>query len=67
MMPDTGWRELTDNGWNSLCAPEKDSILRAASRIMVPCARPIQIYGDGSAATRIIEAVARAPFAAQGL
>lgn len=63
MMPDTGWRELTDCGWNVLCAPEKKSMLQAASRIMTPLACPEGIYGEGKAAENIISAVMRMSFA----
>ncbi|WP_165176249.1 UDP-N-acetylglucosamine 2-epimerase (non-hydrolyzing) [Desulfovibrio sp. ZJ369] len=63
MMPDTGWRELVECGWNTLCAPEQKSIVQAASHIMEPLACPEGIYGDGRAAESIISAVIRMPFA----
>lgn len=56
MMPDTGWRELSDCGWNKLCAPERESIVQAASRIMEPLVCPKGIYGNGRAAESIISA-----------
>ncbi len=64
MMPDTGWRELTDCGWNILCMPEAESILQAASRIISPLPYPGEIYGTGIAAEKIIDAVLRTTFAA---
>ena len=57
MMPDTGWRELTECGWNVLCAPERESILRAAQAVLVPLSCPEHVYGSGQASAAIIEAV----------
>ncbi len=58
IMPDAGWRELTDCGWNVLCIPERDSIAAAGARVMqadVPFPGPI--YGNGNAAGEIVKAV----------
>ena len=57
MMPDTGWRELTDCGWNVLCAPQRESILAAADRVMAAMPCPQAVYGDGAAAKKIIDSV----------
>lgn len=57
MMPDTGWRELVECGWNLLCSPERESILRAANRAMTPLSYPAEIYGNGDAAQGIINVV----------
>ena len=57
MMPDTGWRELVECGWNVLCAPERESILRTAQSILSPMSSPANIYGLGQAASAIIDAV----------
>ena len=57
VMPDTGWRELTDCGWNILAAPEEDSIVRAGSRIAETRTHPGPIYGEGNAADKVIKAV----------
>lgn len=46
MMPDTGWRELIECSWNVLCAPEWESILRAAQSILIPMPCPVY-YGSG--------------------
>lgn len=57
VMPDTGWRELTDSGWNLLAAPEPESLLAASEAISTPCEMPHNCYGDGRAADVIIEAI----------
>ena len=57
IMPDTGWRELTDCGWNILSAPDAADIAAAGLSGMEPCAHPGSIYGDGDAAGKIIRAV----------
>lgn len=57
MMPDTGWRELTDARWNALCAPERESILQTVGTLLAPAPRPEAVYGDGTAAERIIASV----------
>jgi len=59
VMPDTGWRELTDCEWNILVAPTAESILSAAEivRTSKPC--PEGIYGNGNAAKKIMEAISR--------
>lgn len=57
MMPDTGWRELVECGWNVLCAPEQESILLAAQHMLDPMPRPTCVYGSGQTASAIIDAV----------
>lgn len=57
MMPDTGWRELVECGWNVLCSPQKESILSAAQSIRSPLPYPAHIYGSGQAAREVIQAV----------
>ncbi len=55
VMPDTGWRELTDCGWNLLVDPKADDIVEkglalAKEEVSVP---PTP-YGDGHAAEKIV-------------
>lgn len=58
VMPDTGWRELTECGWNRLCTPEKGSIAKAGAECLTTgMAYPINIYGGGDAAEKIVQAV----------
>lgn len=57
VMPDTGWRELTDCGWNILCDPDASQLLGACALMAIPCLRPENLYGDGHAAEKIIERV----------
>jgi len=57
-MPDTGWRELVDVGWNVLL--NDDAFCRNFSRIKVNDAsaqdrKQSNIYGNGDAAERIVK------------
>ena len=54
MMPDTGWRELVECGWNVLCSPQRESILSAAQNIFSPMPYPAHAYGSGQAASEVI-------------
>lgn len=54
VMPDTGWRELVEAGWNVLCAPDEADMLRAAKRVLEDVAFPGGLYGNGHAAEIII-------------
>ena len=56
-MPDTGWRELTDTGWNLLAAPEAHSLSARCQQILEPLSMPQNVYGDGQAAQAIVSAV----------
>ncbi|EGY25814.1 UDP-N-acetylglucosamine 2-epimerase [Desulfovibrio sp. A2] len=58
VMPDTGWRELTDAGWNLLCAPAADKLEAACHAALQPMACPAAVYGDGKAAEHIVSLVA---------
>lgn len=57
IMPDTGWRELTSSGWNTLCPPNEQTILAQCEQIEAPCPMPLDCYGSGDAAKKIISAV----------
>ena len=57
VMPDTGWRELTDSGWNLLAAPEAHSLSARCRQILEPLSMPQNVYGDGQAAQAIVSAV----------
>ena len=57
VMPDTGWSELTDMGWNMLVAPEAEALAAACHRVREPLSISENIYGDGRAAHKIIAAV----------
>ena len=57
VMPDTGWRELTDTGWNLLAAPEAHSLAARCQQILEPLSMPNNGYGDGQAAQAIVTAV----------
>jgi len=49
LMPDTGWRELTDAGWNVLCEPEAGQITEKLVHVLKSIDYPEKLYGDGNA------------------
>jgi len=55
VMPDTGWRELVQIGWNKLSRP--DNIAGIAQKILdgEKAAVPQNIYGDGQSSKKIAE------------
>lgn len=53
VMPDTSWRELTDQDINVLAEP--DGIVAAAKTVTAPIRIMPDIYGDGQSARRIID------------
>ena len=57
VMPDTGWRELTDCGWNILAAPEARAVENAGLSALETRPHPGFLYGGGDAVKRIIRAV----------
>lgn len=59
IMPDTGWRELIATGWNKLCSANEQTILAQCEQIEAPCPMPLNCYGIGDAAEKIISAVHR--------
>ncbi len=54
VMPDTGWRELTDCGWNILCEPVASELNVACHEALRPMPYSRAIYGEGDTALRII-------------
>ena len=54
VMPDTGWRELTDAGWNILSRPDeiKDKMNCVINDTID--SKPKNIYGDGNAGKKIV-------------
>ena len=57
IMPDTGWRELTDCGWNVLTEPEARDIESAGLAALETMEHPGPLYGKGDAAMRIVQVV----------
>jgi UDP-N-acetylglucosamine 2-epimerase (non-hydrolysing) len=56
VMPDTGWRELVEAGWNKLASEENLSdVLMQEDEPDYPDG----LYGDGNAAGRIVEVIER--------
>lgn len=56
LMPDTGWRELVDCGWNVLCK-DVGKTADMMEQVMQPYAALVNPYGDGQAARRVVDAV----------
>lgn len=56
VMPDTGWRELTDCGWNILSSPSQiyENTIKAINENRP---YPTNIYGNGNAAEKITNAI----------
>lgn len=54
VMPDTGWRELTDCGWNILSEPDARILNAACHEALRPMPYPRELYGCGDAAQKII-------------
>jgi UDP-N-acetylglucosamine 2-epimerase (non-hydrolysing) len=58
IMPDTGWRELTDCGWNLLAEPNSEDIVKKGLSIaQTDGTTPPTPYGDGHAAEKIVLAL----------
>lgn len=59
VMPDTGWREIADAGWNLLADPTEESMLQTSKAITATVPYPERLYGDGHAAVDIVKFVLR--------
>ncbi len=57
VMPDTGWRELIDIGWNVLSSPTCEELFQHAQHINNKSEYHANIYGDGNAAKKIIQTI----------
>jgi UDP-N-acetylglucosamine 2-epimerase (non-hydrolysing) len=57
VMPDTGWRELTQCGWAILCKPLPEAIVVAGKRMTEETLWPKNVYGSGNAVKNIIQVV----------
>ena len=59
--PTTEWPDTVEQGGNTLVDDDPDALVAAvAAAGPLPAARP-QLYGDGHAAERIVEALGRPP------
>lgn len=55
IMPDTGWREITDCGWNLLAAPDEQQIKAKGLTILGSHPHPGNLYGSGQAAQNLVD------------
>ncbi|WP_041082036.1 non-hydrolyzing UDP-N-acetylglucosamine 2-epimerase [Thermotoga profunda] len=55
VMPDTGWRELVEVGWNILSEP--GDLTEKFELLMKPTDYPENLYGDGQAGRKIVELI----------
>ena len=53
----TEWVETVETGWNRLVGPDARAITTAVETATAPADHP-ELYGDGFAAKRIVEALA---------
>lgn len=60
MREETEWVELVDMGWNRLTGADTCAILDAVDRASVPAQRT-ELYGDGTAAAKIVDILKHAP------
>ncbi len=56
VMPDTGWRELIESGWNILTEPTVESMVASIKFLLEPAKKVVDLYGDGHAANHIVDA-----------
>jgi len=59
MREETEWVETVTSGWNTLVGADADAVAAAIDGASLPDEKP-QPYGDGEAATRVVEALERA-------
>ncbi len=55
VMPDTGWRELTECWWNLLCPPDAKYVSDNLQTILVQLSCPMRLFGDGNSGKIIVE------------
>jgi len=55
MMPDTGWIELVEAGWNVLVDADKERIIDKVFTHEPPINAPENLYGDGRAGEKIAD------------
>lgn len=60
MRDNTEWKETISTGWNRLVGVETDKILQAWANFQLPSEHP-PIYGDGTAAKRIVDILEGGP------
>jgi UDP-N-acetylglucosamine 2-epimerase (non-hydrolysing) len=62
LMPDTGWRELVEEGWNLLCDPDAERIAHTITTALASAPRPENLFGEGNAGEKIISIMLGTPY-----
>lgn len=57
VMPDTGWSELVDTGWNILCSTNELAVSNSVFKLFEQCEYPSFILGNGKTGECIISAL----------
>ncbi len=57
LRPETEWTETVEAGWNVVAGTDEVAIRRAVLETAWPTSSPPKLFGDGSAATRIVTAL----------
>ena len=55
LRPEIEWVETVESGWNLVVRSEKDQIIQAVNGHLWPVDSPPLVFGDGGAASRIVE------------
>lgn len=61
LRPETEWIETVEQGWNRVVDVDPENIVAAAEADDWPTRPPEMLYGDGDAASRIVEELERGP------
>lgn len=56
MRDETEWVETVENGWNILVGADKNKIIDGINNFM-PTSKQEEIFGDGTAANKIVEII----------
>ncbi|MBL3538284.1 non-hydrolyzing UDP-N-acetylglucosamine 2-epimerase [Aminivibrio sp.] len=57
VMPDTGWREIVDSGWNILCGPKAEELAAGVASLSQTRHFPGSLFGNGNAGECIVSSL----------
>jgi UDP-N-acetylglucosamine 2-epimerase len=55
VMPDTGWKEIVDSGWNILVTPEKEAVKKGVVNSLKSHEFPEMLFGKGKAGSKTVD------------